>query len=249
MSTCLLQHSIPELLVAIAEKIDTDIELTGNLDSTIPFNSIVFRPTSATFNAPLAMIVFTDGVEDVAGHNVVVFFLNVPISEILALLDLELPSNIEDTPGMWVVEFLEGTVVQAICVTDGTNILKPEVCLADFIDASNLWFSGGLQIPDPNILTLKIRLADFIDANNLRLAGGLQKISSNILVGIWDPENPVLMAIEGCDFFFRFTRTELFKFLWTLQERLPLVMSEEPSPEVLDHIATGTLVAFTNISV
>ena len=202
MSASLPLHSVPEL--------------HGNLDRTIPFDSIVFRPTSASFNGTVSLIPFTDGTED-PEHAVIVVFLAAPWT--LAGTGVTLPPNVQDSPGMWVVEIIEGEAAQAVCVTDGTTILKPEVRLAECIDASDL------------------RLGNF-EQNPI--------ITNEILTGILDAENPTLMAIEGCEFFFRFTRPDVFEFLGNLQKRLPLVMSEEPSQKVIDHIPTGTLIAFTN---
>lgn len=99
------------------------------LDGNIPFNSLVLRPQSAAFDEEFEALVFVD--QD-TWKVILVVFTDTGIGAGLPMITFP-----EDGPGMWVLVVGENgdppqlELEQAIRVTDGTNILIPEVHLAE----------------------------------------------------------------------------------------------------------------------
>jgi len=105
------------------QSIDIPIDSQWIFDHRVPFHSLVLKPQSAAFDTVLEILGFTD----TEGQAVIVIFTNMGIN---ALLPIRLA---EDGPGMWVLAGNTSTneIESIIRITDGTNILIPEVHLAE----------------------------------------------------------------------------------------------------------------------
>jgi len=105
------------------------------LDGSIPFHSLVLKPQSAAFDEEFEVLPFY--VQD-SSEMVLVVFTDTGTGTYVPV-DPPLP---EDGPGMWVlvIGFIGSTsqieLKQAHRVTDGTNILIPEVHLAELTGLS-----------------------------------------------------------------------------------------------------------------
>ena len=110
----------------ITQYIDIPIDPQYIFDGIIPFDSLVLKPQAAAFDTPIAVLGFVNSSET---KFVILVFTNTGID--VNLRSVSLPAY---GPGMWV--FVADTsddpfqIEQAIRVTDGTNILIPEVHLA-----------------------------------------------------------------------------------------------------------------------
>lgn len=161
------------------------IDITGNLDKHVPPQTLVLRPTSAAFDTFMSsLLIISTNYE----RWTIILFSN--FNDILNLCGFNLPSDIEPGPGMWVltmqnVNNIESlfTLHQAIRVTDGTNILIPEVRLSELLDDELKTF--------------------VITGYNIIFQGNVS-----------DENNPILTAIDGCEFFFRMTPAQAMECAW-----------------------------------
>ena len=197
------------------------VDLTGILDANVPFNSIVFRPTSPAFNITYTTLVFGRTTNPV--NCVRVIFTNTTSPAIA--LTAGFPSMTgRSIPGMWVrVTNREVTpnIDQLIRVTDETNILIPEVRLSDLAGERELSLTSitsGIGISSPN----------------------------NIAHGILGLTNPFITSIDGCEFLFRMTHAQAIEYL-SKTKTMNMTQSQYNSltePTIAD-IPQGTLIAIT----
>jgi len=119
------------------------LDLHVSLDSSTPTNSIVFRPTAATFEG-LSMMSFSVPESE---FDVIVIFSSFNVFETLGL---DPPEVVDDCQGMWVLlaETIEEerVVTQALHVTDGTNILIPAVHLSEWCGEHEMVLIQVIQI-------------------------------------------------------------------------------------------------------
>jgi len=115
----------PEIIAPL----DAPVEMQTALTQNIPFDSIILKPTAASFNVNYALLLFKDWHSD---QMVAVVFVSAPYVAILGILGIADP-----VPGMSIVKYIEDMESgEIIClavtqVTDGTNILLPQVNLAE----------------------------------------------------------------------------------------------------------------------
>ena len=198
----------------------SQIDLTGILDANTPFNSIVFRPTAAAFNFTNAngfvTLCFGKSTDPIF-VRVIFTVCNSAMSGITQGLTMTTYGS-----GMW-VRVINKKVVpnidQLIRVTDGTNILIPEVRLSDL--------AGEHEAPLTTISNL---------------------YPNNVAHGILGSTNPFLTAIEGCDILFRMTHAQAIEYLSNRANK-PLTITQSQyngltEPTIAD-IPQGMLIAVT----
>ena len=130
----------------IAKSIEIPLDIQSVFDGSVPFNSLVLKPLSAAFDEEFEMLMF---VNKSFMKCVSVIFTNTGVHASEKGWNVRHFS--EDCPGMWVLvsapnNFSE--IEQAIRVTDGTNILIPEVHLAELTGVfGDLRESGSSILP------------------------------------------------------------------------------------------------------
>jgi len=166
------------------------IDLFGTLSAATPFSALVLKPTTASFATPHSSVMFSD--EGLKRIIAVVFTSNdfgtTQIGQVLKMLGLEIPN---DSQGMWVISILFGddlfaidpNDIQLFQITDGTNILVPEVNLAELT---------GLESGD---------MFTAVDDEGGIFQGNLEE------------ENLNLTSIAGCEICFRFTQEQALQYL------------------------------------
>jgi len=115
----------PEIIAPL----DAPVEMQTALTQNIPFDSIILKPTVASFNVRYAMLFFADWNSD---QMVAVMFVSPAYASVLGLFGVADP-----VPGMCILKCIEDpetgeiTCLAVTQVTDGTNILLSQVNLAE----------------------------------------------------------------------------------------------------------------------
>ena len=169
------------------------IDLFGTLSAATPFHALVLKPTTASFatdSEEPSMLVFMDTEQE---RFIAVLFtsgslVNTQIGMILQLLGIAIP---DDSQGMWVLSlslseeglFNDPNASQLFQITDGTNILIPEVNLAELTG---------------------IESADMFS---------VLEDESGLFQGSFEEENMNITSIAGCEICFRFTLAQALQYL------------------------------------
>jgi hypothetical protein len=139
--------------------VEVPIDPQDILDGNIPFNALVLKPQSAAFDVELETLSF---VSFSMRKGVTVIFTDTGTG-----LDF-----LEDGPGMWVLVGGEsGEVEQVIRVTDGTDILIPEVHLAELTGVfGDVIIAGSPILPDSETWSKCLPFARFCYSTVLTLS-------------------------------------------------------------------------------
>ena len=187
----------------------TTTDFFGTLSADTPFHALVLKPTAASFGTAktqYSALIFGN-IEQ--GQMILVLFTNGNFGDtalgtgLKLLLNLDIPN---DSPGMWVISILvpeDGDLenvdtndIKLFQITDGTQILMPEVKLAELT---------GLESAE---------IFPTVDDQ------------CGIFQGSFEGEDINITAIDGCEICFRWTHTQVLQYLLDQHTNRPLRNSD-----------------------